>query len=78
MKTSKHTSTSLRLATVYLDEDTETDHMKLVIIDGYIVYVGSHNWSESGLYYNRETSVRIVNEEVAEEFENYFWTIIRS
>ena len=64
--------------TVYLDEDTETDHMKLVIIDGYIVYVGSHNWSESGLYYNRETSVRIVNEEVAEEFENYFWTIIRS
>ncbi len=62
--------------TVYLDEDAETDHMKLVIIDGYIVYVGSHNWSESALYYNRETSVRIVSEEVAEEFESYFWTII--
>ena len=64
--------------TIYLDNDTETDHMKLVIIDSYIVYVGSHNWSESGLYYNRETSVRIVSEEVAEEFESYFWTIIKS
>jgi len=64
--------------TAYLDEDTETDHMKLVIIDGYIVYVGSHNWSESALYYNRETSVRIVSKKVAEEFESYFWTIIRS
>ena len=64
--------------TVILDEDDETDHMKLVIIDGYIVYVGSHNWTESGLYYNREASVRIVSEEVAEEFESYFWTIVRS
>ena len=61
--------------TVLLDEDTETDHMKLVIIDDNIVYIGSHNWSESGLSYNRETSVRILSEDIAEEFKAYFETI---
>jgi len=63
---------------VLLDNDTETDHMKLVIIDDYIVYVGSHNWSESGLYYNKETSIRIVSPEIAKEFKEYFQTIRKS
>jgi len=63
---------------VLLDNDTETDHMKLVIIDGYIVYVGSHNWSESGLYYNRETSIKIVSPEIAKGFKEYFRTICKS
>ena len=62
--------------TVYLDNDTETDHMKLVIIDDYIVYVGSHNWSEAALYYNRETSIKIVSEEIAKEYKEYFETIL--
>ena len=57
---------------VKLDEDLETDHFKLVIIDGRIVYVGSHNWSEAALYYNREVSVRIVDEGVARELRDYF------
>ena len=61
--------------TVQLEEDTETDHMKLVIIDDKLVYVGSHNWSESGLYYNRETSVKIVGEDMAEVLSAYFETI---
>jgi hypothetical protein len=60
---------------VQLDIDTDTDHMKLVIIDNNIVYVGSHNWSESGLYYNHETSVKIVSKEIAELFKAYFETI---
>jgi len=63
---------------VLLDSDAETDHMKLVIIDDYIVYVGSHNWSESGLYYNKETSIRIVSSEIAKEFKEYFQTIRKS
>lgn len=61
--------------TVRLDDETDTDHMKLVIIDDKIVYVGSHNWSESALYYNHETSVKIVSEDVAEIFKAYFDTI---
>lgn len=61
-----------------LDDDSETDHMKLVIIDGYIVYLGSHNWSESALYYNRETSIKIVSQEAARRFNEYFWTIRKS
>lgn len=52
-----------------------TDHLKLVVIDHQIVYVGSHNWSESALYYNHETSVRIVSEEIAETFEAYLQSI---
>jgi len=61
--------------TVQLDNEDDTDHMKLVIIDDNIVYVGSHNWSESGLYYNHETSVKIVSEDIADVFIAYFETI---
>jgi len=56
---------------VKLDNETDTDHLKLVVIDNKIVYVGSHNWSESALYYNRETSVKIISEEVAQNFMKY-------
>jgi len=57
---------------VKLDEDSETDHFKFVVIDGKIVYVGSHNWSEAALYYNREVSIRIVEEGIARELKDYF------
>ena len=52
--------------------------MKLVIIDDEIVYVGSHNWTESGLSYNSETSVRIVSEEIATIFKDYFNSLLNS
>ncbi|UCE29590.1 MAG: hypothetical protein JSV85_02405 [Candidatus Bathyarchaeota archaeon] len=61
--------------TVKVDNENDTDHMKLVVIDNRVVYVGSHNWSESGLYYNSETSVKIISEDVAEVFTTYFATI---
>ena len=57
---------------VKLDMGSDTDHMKLVVVDGRIVYVGSHNWSESALYYNHEVTVRIVDEGLARELEEYF------
>jgi phosphatidylserine/phosphatidylglycerophosphate/cardiolipin synthase-like enzyme len=60
---------------VQMDNDSDTDHMKVVIIDGYVVYVGSHNWSESALYHNNETSVKITSEDVADLFITYFSTI---
>ncbi len=56
---------------VKLDNEADTDHLKLVLIDDKIVYVGSHNWSESALYYNHETSVKIVSEEIAQTFKGY-------
>lgn len=60
---------------VRLDRDKDTDHMKLVVIDGEIVYVGSHNWTEAALYYNHETSIRIVSSQAAKTFKAYFKTI---
>jgi phosphatidylserine/phosphatidylglycerophosphate/cardiolipin synthase-like enzyme len=45
-----------------------------MIIDDKIVYVGSHNWSESALYYNHETSVKIVSEDIAKIFREYLET----
>ncbi len=57
--------------TVILDNDTETDHMKIVIIDEKIVYLGSHNWTESGLCYNHEVSVKIISKELAKALEEY-------
>ncbi|MEM1824298.1 MAG: phospholipase D-like domain-containing protein [Candidatus Nezhaarchaeales archaeon] len=56
---------------VKLDNETDTDHLKLVLIDDEIVYIGSHNWSESALYYNREASVKIISKEVANIFIDY-------
>jgi phosphatidylserine/phosphatidylglycerophosphate/cardiolipin synthase-like enzyme len=45
---------------VLLDYEDDTDHQKSVIIDYSIFYIGSHNWSESGLYYNNEVSVKLI------------------
>lgn len=49
-----------------------TTHAKLVIIDGKIVIVGSHNWTESALSRNNEYSVLVYSREVALEVERYF------
>jgi hypothetical protein len=46
---------------VRLDYEDDTDHSKMVIIDNKIVYLGSHNWTESGLYHNKEVSVKLTN-----------------
>ena len=60
---------------VQIDNENDTDHMKFVIIDDIIVYVGSHNWSESALYYNHETSVKITSDSIANTFREYFVVI---
>lgn len=47
-------------------------HVKLVLIDGYISIVGSHNWTLASARSNVESSVLIESEWVAKEYENYF------
>ena len=50
-------------------------HTKLVIIDGYIVIVGSHNWSYSAFMRNHEASVIIYDEDTAMQETSYFMEI---
>lgn len=47
-------------------------HSKFMIIDDSIVIVGSLNWSENALKYNREASVIIYSAEISNEFEKIF------
>ncbi len=58
-----------------------TTHDKLIIIDDYIVIVGSTNWSQSALKYNHEANALIESKEVAREYEkyyNYLWNTFAS
>lgn len=52
-------------------EDVRT-HVKMVIVDGKHLVVGSHNWTESALSYNNEFSVLITSEEHAKQALQYF------
>jgi phosphatidylserine/phosphatidylglycerophosphate/cardiolipin synthase-like enzyme len=54
-----------------------TTHAKVVIVDGWVVFVGSHNWTESALTLNNEVGVVIHSEGIAQRFVEYFenlWT----
>jgi phosphatidylserine/phosphatidylglycerophosphate/cardiolipin synthase-like enzyme len=51
---------------VSLNTKDDTNHLKLIVIDEKIVFIGSHNWSESSLYYYNEVSVKIINQEIGE------------
>uniref|UniRef100_A0A7C4BAZ1 PLD phosphodiesterase domain-containing protein n=1 Tax=Thermofilum pendens TaxID=2269 RepID=A0A7C4BAZ1_THEPE len=53
-----------------------TTHSKLVIIDGYVVFVGSHNFSYSAMMRNHEASVMIVSEEIASAETAYFMSVL--
>lgn len=61
---------------VKLDESSgRTTHTKLIIIDGKIVFLGSHNWTQSALQRNHEVSVLIYDEDVAKILLRYFFNI---
>jgi len=47
-------------------------HVKLVLIDDKISFVGSHNWTSSAIYYNVESSVLIRCSRVARVYREYF------
>jgi phosphatidylserine/phosphatidylglycerophosphate/cardiolipin synthase-like enzyme len=56
---------------VCLDAPERTTHAKLVVIDGRLLFVGSHNLTQSALKYNREVSVRIDSPRLAAEALRY-------
>lgn len=56
---------------VYFDSPCRITHAKVVIIDKRIVYIGSHNFTQSALKYNHEVSVRVVSPAFAEELARY-------
>lgn len=47
-------------------------HTKMVIIDGDITYLGSHNWSPYALGKNNEYGVLIFNRSIGQFYTNYF------
>ena len=57
---------------VCFDPPSTTLHAKVVIIDGRVVFMGSHNWSESALYWNHEVSIMLPSQEIATELMRYF------
>jgi len=57
---------------VKMDSEKTTTHDKLVIIDGSVVLLGSHNWGSSALTTNNEASVLMQGIETAQYYENYF------
>ena len=46
-------------------------HLKVTVIDGRYVYLGSHNLTEGALRYNNELSVLIDSPEIAAETLTY-------
>lgn len=52
--------------------DYKLTHTKILIIDKSIVFVGSHNFSDSALYANREASV-ILEGPIVQEFLALFY-----
>jgi len=61
---------------VVYDPKAVTTHSKLVVIDGYVVFVGSHNFSYSAMMKNHESSVMIVSEEIASAETEYFMSVL--
>lgn len=47
-------------------------HNKGIVVDGTSVLVGSHNWTNSGTAWNRDASLIIRDEEVAQYYQNIF------
>ena len=57
---------------VKFDSLKKTTHVKMIVIDGKIVLIGSTNWTYSALERNNEANVLIKDLGIAEYFGNYF------
>ncbi|HON59250.1 MAG TPA: phospholipase D-like domain-containing protein [Smithella sp.] len=62
---------------VFFDSPQKTTHAKMVVIDGKIVIVGSHNFTQSGLKHNNEMSLTLKDVRLARQARDYMQKIIR-
>ena len=63
---------------VYYDLDSIASHNKLVIIDNTTVFLGSANWTETGLTENREASIMIRDAAASKIYWAYIDTLINT
>lgn len=56
---------------VYFDSPGVTTHTKVAVIDDHLVFLGSHNLSQSALQHNNELSVMLDSPELASEVKAY-------
>ncbi|MBI5186035.1 MAG: phospholipase [Nitrospinae bacterium] len=59
---------------VSFDGKKITTHAKLVVIDGSLVFIGSHNFSHTALSTSNETSLMVESKELAAYFLEYIRT----
>jgi phosphatidylserine/phosphatidylglycerophosphate/cardiolipin synthase-like enzyme len=57
---------------VIYDPLSKTTHTKTMVVDGYLVLLGSTNWTYYALSNNHEASVLIRSKEIAKELIDYF------
>jgi cardiolipin synthase len=57
---------------VIYDSPSKTTHAKLMVVDRYLILLGSTNWTYYALTNNNEVSVLIRSKEVAKELIDYF------
>ncbi len=56
---------------VRFDSPYKITHVKLIVIDGYITILGSHNWTLTAFQLNNESSVLIKSKRLAQDFITY-------
>ncbi|MFC1685915.1 phospholipase D-like domain-containing protein [Nanoarchaeota archaeon] len=57
---------------VRFDSLKQTTHVKMLVIDGKVVIIGSTNWTFSALERNNEANVMVKDSEVVDYFLDYF------
>ena len=62
---------------VFFDSPRKTTHTKLVVIDQRLIFLGSHNFTQSALKYNNEISVLLDRPDMAKNVRNYILKIIK-
>ena len=65
-------------AEVYYDLNTIATHNKLVVIDNEIVFLGSANWTTTGLTKNREASILIRDPPTSRIYKAYIDELIKN